>query len=255
MRILVIPDTQIKDGVPLEQLTWAGKAIVDYRPDCIVHLGDHADMPSLSTYEKAGSKYFEGKRYKADIDSAKEGMRMLLAPLRELQAKLKKSKKAPYEPRMVLTLGNHCNRITRAVNSNPVVEGIISLNDLRYEDDWEVYPFLVPVFIEGIAFSHYFPTGSMGRASASPAATLKNLHMSCVAGHQQGKQIAYSKRADGVPLFSIICGSFYQHNEDYMDLLGNCHWRGLLILNEAHNGSADELFLSMDYLRRKYGNS
>ena len=47
MRILVIPDCQVKQGVPLEHLTWAGQAIADYRPDIVVNLGDFADMPSL----------------------------------------------------------------------------------------------------------------------------------------------------------------------------------------------------------------
>ena len=60
MKILVIPDCQIKEGVPTDHLTWAGKAIVDYRPDVVVNLGDFADMPSLSTHDIKGSKYFEG---------------------------------------------------------------------------------------------------------------------------------------------------------------------------------------------------
>lgn len=255
MRILFIPDCQCKPGVPLEHLTWAGKAIVDYKPDVIVNAGDFADFPSLSSYETKGSKYFEGKRYKEDVEAAKTGMKMLLAPLREYQAKLKKGKKAPYEPRMVLTLGNHENRLTRAINSNPILDGTISLSDLEYEDDWEVSPFLVPVFIEGIAFNHYFSSGVMKRATANPAALLRNLHMSCIVGHQQGKQVAYGKRADGKALCAIICGSFYQHTEDFMDTLGNQHWHGLVLLNEVHDGAFDECFLSMDYLRRKYGNS
>jgi hypothetical protein len=79
--------------------------------------------------------------------------------------------------------------------------------------------------------------------------------MSCVAGHQQGKQVAYGKRADGQSICAIIAGSYYQHNEDYMDKLSNSHWRGLLVLNEVQDGHFDELFLSMDYLRRKYADS
>ena len=48
---------------------------------------------------------------------------------------------------MVLTLGNHENRIDRAVNNNPTLEGLISTKDFEYEKDWEVFPFLHPVFI------------------------------------------------------------------------------------------------------------
>ena len=93
MKILVIPDCQVKPGIPTEHLEWAGKAIVDYRPDVVVNIGDFADMPSLSTHDKIGSKYFEGKRYKDDIAFAKIGMKKLLKPLRDLQASQKATSK------------------------------------------------------------------------------------------------------------------------------------------------------------------
>ena len=195
MRILVIPDCQVKENVPLSHLTWAGEAIVDYRPDVVVNLGDFADMPSLSSHDVKGSKYFEGLRYKKDIEVAKEAMKMLLKPLRDLQSKQKKNKEKVYKPRMVLTLGNHENRIDRAVNNNPTLEGLISTKDLEYEKDWEVHQFLHPVFINGVGFNHYWPVGAMGRPAGSASAIINKLHQSCVAGHQQGKQIAYGKRA------------------------------------------------------------
>ncbi len=105
MRILCIPDCQVKPGVPLQHLTWAGKAIVKYKPDVIVNGGDFADMPSLSSHDKAGSKYFEGKRYKDDVAVTKQAMKILLAPLREEQARIKKNKEKQYKPRMVMLLG------------------------------------------------------------------------------------------------------------------------------------------------------
>ena len=253
LKILVIPDCQVKEGVPLEHLTWAGKAIVDYKPDVVVNLGDFADMPSLSSHDIKGSKYFEGLRYKKDIESAKEAMKILLAPLRDAQKAQKESKHKVYKPRMVLTLGNHENRIDRAVNNNPTLEGLISTKDLDYERDWEVHGFLHPVFINGVGFNHYWPVGAMGRPAGAASAIINKLHMSCVAGHQQGKQIAYGKRADGKPICAIIVGSYYLHDESYMDQLSNRHWRGLLMMNEVHDGHFDEMFLSVEYLGRKYG--
>ena len=253
MKILFIPDCQVKAGVPLDHLTWAGEAICDYRPDVIVNGGDFADMPSLSTHDVKGSKYFEGLRYNIDIDTTKLAMKMLLNPLRDLQEKQRDNKHKVYSPRMVLTLGNHENRINRAVNNNPMLDGLISTKDLCYEDDWEVHEFLHPVFINGVGFNHYWPVGAMGRPAASPAAVISKLHMSCIAGHQQGKQVAYGKRADGQSICAIIAGSFYQHDEDYMDQLSNTHWRGLVVLNEVNDGAFDEMFLSMNYLKGKYG--
>jgi len=253
MRILVIPDCQIKDGVPTEHLTWAGKAICDYRPDVVVNLGDFADMPSLSSHDVKGSKYFEGLRYKTDIAVAKEAMQKLLKPLRDLQSRQRTNKEKVYKPRLVMLMGNHENRIDRAVNNNPTLEGLITTKDLCYDKDWEVHDFLRPVFIDGVGFSHYWPVGAMGRPAGTAAAIINKLHMSCIAGHQQGKQIAYGKRADGTPITAIIVGSYYLHDESYMDQLSNRHWRGLLVMNEVKDGAFDEMLLSMDYLQRKYG--
>ena len=188
MKILVIPDCQVKPGVATDHLTWAGEAICDYRPDVVINIGDFADMPSLSTHDKAGSKYFEGKRYKDDIASAQLGMKKLLKPLRDLQATQKINKHKVYKPRMILTMGNHENRINRAVANTPMLEGVISTDDLNYQKDWEVYEFLKPVFINGVGFCHYFPVGAMGRPASSASVLVNKLHMSCIAGHQQGKQ-------------------------------------------------------------------
>ena len=252
MKILVIPDCQVKEGVPTDHLTWAGKAICEYRPDVVVNIGDFADMPSLSTHDKVGSKYFEGLRYKKDVEAAKEGMAKLLAPLKELQKTQKDSKHKVYKPRMIMLLGNHENRIDRAINNNPTLEGLISTKDLGYERDWEVHSFLRPVFINGVGFNHYWPVGAMGRPAGTAAAIISKLHMSCIAGHQQGKQVAYGKRADGQSITSIIVGSYYLHDESYMDQLSNRHWRGLLVMNEVDDGHFDEMFLSIEYLERKY---
>jgi hypothetical protein len=253
MKILVIPDCQIKDGVPTDHLGWAGHAIADYRPDVVVNMGDFADMPSLSTHDVRGSKYFEGLRYKKDVDVTKAAMKQLLAPLRELQDKQKKNKEKVYKPRMIMLLGNHENRIDRAINNNPTLDGLISTKDLDYERDWEVHPFLHPVFINGVGFNHYWPVGAMGRPAGTAAAIISKLHMSCIAGHQQGKQVAYGKRADGKPICSIIAGSYYLHDESYMDQLSNKHWRGLVVLNEVNDGHFDEMFLSIEYLGKRYG--
>ena len=254
MRILFIPDCQVKEDVPLDHLTWAGKAIVDYRPDVVVNGGDFADMPSLSSHDVKGSKYFEGLRYKNDVAIVHKAMDMLLEPLRDLQRRQRQNKEKVYKPRLVMTLGNHENRIDRAVNNNPTLEGLISTGDLNYERDWEVHPFLHPVFIGGVGFSHYWPVGAMGRPASSAAVIVNKLHMSCIAGHQQGKQVAYGKRADGTAITAIICGSYYLHDEAYLDQLSNRHWRGLAVLNEVKDGAFDEMFLSIDYLKKKYDN-
>jgi len=248
----IIPDVQIREGDDTSFLTRVGNYILAKKPDVIVQIGDFADMPSLSSYD-IGKKDFEGKRYTKDIKAAREAMDALLEPIREFNRKAKKNKEKQYKPRMVLTLGNHEERINRAVNNDPKLEGLLSVNDLPY-NDWEVIPFLQPIEINGVFYSHYFPTGVLGRPSVTASAMISKLHASCIAGHQQGKQIAYGKKPDGSTITCIIAGSCYEHDELYLDHQSNKHWRGIIMLHEVHNGSFDEMFVSLAYLKKKYAN-
>lgn len=252
-KILVIPDVQAKPGVDLSHLVWAGKWAAEKHVDTIVCLGDFADMESLSCYD-IGKKSFEGRRYTRDIEVAQDAMAMFMKPILDEKSKLIRNKEKRWNPKLILTLGNHCNRINRAIENDPKLDGLLHVNDLHYEQwGWEVHPFLQVVVVDGIAFSHYFVSGVMGRPVTSARMLLTKHHMSCIAGHQQGKDLAYSQSADGKTMTGIIAGSFYQHDESYLNAQTNIHWRGIFQLNDVSNGEFDELPLSMNYLRRKYG--
>ena len=245
IKIAVVPDAQVKPGVAIDHLAAYGRYLCEIRPDVIVNIGDFADMGSLSTYTQAGSLEAEGARYADDVRAVKAAMTAFLAPIRKVKG---------WAPKLVFTLGNHCDRITRAINSDPRrLKGVLSIADLGYEEaGWAVYPFLQPVVIEGVAFCHYFPSGVMGRPITTARAILNKMHMSAFAGHQQGRDVAYSKRADGRALTAIISGSFYQHQEEYLSPFTNQHWRGAVVLNQVKDGSFDEMMISIDYLLRKY---
>lgn len=250
MKILVLPDVQAKEGNCFKFLTSIGNYILAKKPDVIVNIGDFADMESLSTYDR-GLKSFEGRSYQKDIWAAREAMDALLTPIYEYNKKQKESKKKPYKPRMVLTLGNHENRINRAINEDRKLDGLISTDDLPY-NDWEVYPFLEVVVIEGIAFSHFFTSGLMGRPITTAQALLTKQHMSAIAGHQQGRQIAFGKRADGKGMTALIIGSCYEHSEDYLGSQGNIHWRGLYLLHGCKDGEFDECAVPLSYIKEHY---
>lgn len=246
LKIAVIPDVQAKPGVPLDHLTWCGKYLADKRPDVIVCIGDFADMESLSSYDK-GTGRCEGRRYKADIAASMRAMDLLFEPL---------AKTTGWTPRLELTLGNHEDRISRAVSDDPMWDGVLTLDDLHYEAyGWNVTPFLKPIVIGGVSFCHYFPSGVMGRPITTARSLLTKLHMSSYAGHQQGRDIAYARRSDGRDMTAIISGSFYQHDEKYLNPFTNNHWRGMYFLHEVQDGSFDEMALSMGYLKRRYGSA
>lgn len=245
LRIAVLPDVQNHPGTPTDYLQWCGQYLAIKKPDVIVQLGDFTDLPSLSSHDSKGSLQLEGRRYQQDIDSSQTAMTRLLNPI---------AKVSGYNPHKYLTLGNHEHRIIRTIEADPKLEGTISLDDLAYESfGWKVYPFLQPIVIGGVAFCHYFPSGVMGRPITSAKALLTKLHMSSFAGHQQGRDIAFSKRADGVDMTAIISGSFYQHAESYLSPFTNNHWRGFWMLHETKDGSFNEMAVSINYLYRRFG--
>ena len=251
MKHLLIPDVQAKEGVPMEHLGWLGQFIVDEQPDVIVCIGDFADMPSLSSYDK-GKKSFEGRRYKKDIAAAKLAMDTLLAPLREYNSHMKAVKQKQYKPRMVLTLGNHEERIVRAVECQAELEGMLGYHDLPYED-WEVIDYLKPIVIDQVMYVHYLANPMTGKPySGSVLNQLAKVQHSFCVGHKQTLEYQTYFSPLGRQTTGIIAGAFYQHNEEYKGHQGNAHWRGVVVLHDVHEGSFDPMFVSIDHLRRSY---
>ena len=251
MKICVVPDTQVKPDVPLDHLLYAGKYIAEKKPDAIVLIGDWWDMESLCSYDK-GKTSFEGRRYNKDIEAGNLAMDLFLQPIKAEINRLKVNKKKQWKPRLVFTMGNHEYRIERAIEYDSILEDTIGYFDLNL-NDFEVYDYLQPVVIEGVAFSHFFTTGVMGRPVTSARALLTKKMMSCVMGHVQDRDIAYGKRADNVRLTGLFAGMFTQHNEAYLGNQGNDSWKGIWMLNEVERGSFDELPVSLTYLKKKYG--
>ncbi|MCR4308349.1 MAG: hypothetical protein NUV80_07410 [Candidatus Berkelbacteria bacterium] len=252
MKHLVIPDCQVKSGVDTEYLRDIGRYIVEKKPDVIICIGDFADMPSLSSYDQ-GKKSFEGRRYKDDIMAAREGMEKLLGPVWEFNERAKRNKERQYNPRKILTLGNHENRIDRAIDSDPKLDGTIGIGDLGYSQyGFEVYPYLEPVIVDGIAYAHYFTSGAMGRAVPNARQLALKKHMSCTMGHVQNWELHREVRADGTALLALFAGSCYTHNEDYLGPQGNHYDRGIWMKHEVDGGSYHPLYVSLSYLKRKY---
>lgn len=242
LKIAVIPDVQAMPGVALDHLTACGKYLADKRPDVVVCIGDFGDFPSLSQFE-IGTVRAEGRRYKNDLGAFHKAMDLLMTPL---------LKPAGYKPHLHFTLGNHEDHINRAANEDVKFGGEIA--DLKLPDyGWNVHQFLQPISVGGVAFCHYFPSGVMGKAVTSARALLTKLHMSAVAGHQQGRDIAFARRADGGHMTTVITGSFYQHDYQYLSPFTNSHWRGMMMMHEVKDGMFDEMFVSINFLKRRFG--
>lgn len=254
MKHLVLPDVQQKPGCPTEHLTWAGKYAVDKQPEVIICIGDFFDMQSLSSFD-VGKKSFEGRKYVDDIQAGKDAMQAFLAPIKEYNKKARADKKKQYKPKLIFCLGNHEQRIERAIEADRKLEGLLSYDDFELEKDgWNVIPYLQPIVVDGIAYCHFFTSGVMGRPCASARLLLNKKHMSCVMGHVQDRDIAFQKRADGKNMTGIFAGIFYRHEEEYLNAQTNGSWAGIWMLHDVQDGSFDEMPVSLSYLRKKYGN-
>lgn len=255
-RHLFIPDTQVKPGVNTDHLEACGNYIVDKKPDTVIHIGDHWDMPSLSQYEKKGSKYFHDKSYQADVEAGKEGMERLLRPLWDYNDRMKKNSKKQYWPRMVFCWGNHENRQTRAVHDDPVLDGVMSPKDFEIEKfGWEEYPFLQIVKVDGIIYVHYVCNPNslkLNPLGGTIENKLKAVGNSFSMGHQQIRQYGTIYNALGQELHGLVCGAFYSHDEEYPGPQGNKQWRGIIMKNEVHKGEYDPCFVSLNYLLREW---
>lgn len=254
---LVIPDTQVKAGVPIDHLEACGNYIVDQLPNTIIHLGDHWDMPSLSSYEDKGSKYFHDKSYKSDVDSGLEAMELLLKPLVRYNNNRKRKKLKQYNPRMVFTTGNHEYRVDRAIWAEPILEGTISQDHFQLDRfGWETYPYEHIIEIDGISYCHLFrnPDSLKGNPLGGTMDNrLRLMGHSFTMGHQQGRKYGNRFTGMGNELHGLVCGSFYQHDEDYLGPQKNKqYWRGIVVKHECVNGTYDPMFVSMEYLLREW---
>lgn len=215
----------------------------------MVQIGDFGDFASLSTYDK-GKKAIEGKRLSDDWDSFRRALDALEAPFAKLKG---------YRPRKIYTAGNHEYRVQRYANDNPQINTLPDVFGFMRSRGWEAHPFLQEVEVDGVRYCHLFARTSSGRVTdksqkfgAPNALTQAKVNMtSCTAGHKPGFDFAVLPNATRT-LHSLIAGSFYQHDEDYMTCQGNRYWRGVIVKHEVQGGEYGLMQVSLDFLRRRY---
>lgn len=248
MNILVIPDSHARPNISMRRFIWLSKYIKDTSPTVVVCLGDLADMPSLSSYDGStltGSSRkkasFEGRTIQRDIDAANDAIHIL---------------DVYHKGRKVFLMGNHEDRISRAVSLNPELRGTIGLHDLHL-DNWEVHPFLDAATLGGIAFSHYFVTGVMGKSVGGeyPAANLiKKQYRSCVMGHSHIWDMAI--RTGSRKLFGLVAGCYLDpaQKEEYAGPAQRLWNSGITLLRDVSNGFPGGWeFISIQRLQKSYG--
>ena len=258
MRHLIIPDAHAQPDVDNRRFEWLGKFIADTQPEVIVNIGDFADMESLSSYDK-GTKAFEGRRYKRDIEATRDALHKLHAPMDEYNENAARLHRKRYKPRMVITVGNHEARIDRVTNLHPELDGTISIKDLGYEEfGWEVHPYRTVVTIDGIAYSHYFASGVMGRPVSGlhqAYSLIQKRYTAATQGHTHTLDYKCVSNGDGKRIQGLVCGCFLdpEQTEDYAgEEVNNMWWRGIIVKHITSNGYDPE-FISIERLQEMYG--
>jgi hypothetical protein len=249
---LLIPDTQIRSGVPLDHMRWIGYAIVEYMPDVIVHLGDHWDFPSLSGHDAPGSAPTRDQDVERDIAIGNEAFNILVGPMRYEMDRRKRRHRERWEPECHFLFGNHEHRLRRYVDANPKLAGILD-DHLLETPGFRRHPFLQRVWIDGIGYSHFWQNMlSSHSIGGSIENRLNKIGHSFVQGHEQGFKYATKDYPTGMARHGLVAGSSYLHFENYKGRQTNNHWRGIVILNEVEDGNYCVMALTLRYLCRKY---
>jgi len=253
--VLIIPDPHDSPGISQDRFRIAGQFMMDRMPEYVVCLGDWTEMGSLSKYD-VGRLSAEGKRYCDDVASANKALEIFNRPLADYNKTSTRWKKKKYQPKMIMCEGNHENRITVAAQSTPSLYGTISLADLQFNKyGWITHPLAKPAIVEGIAFSHYFTSGVMGRPIGGlnhARSLLTKCLTSSIVGHSHLRDMSEDVTATGKRILGLVAGCYFEHE---MEWTGENlrYWRGLVYLHDVYDGMAEPEFLSLkNYLKMKY---
>ena len=252
---LVVGDAHFHPGDPCpHRATWLGRAITDLQPSVVIDIGDWWSCDSLNSFDRPGSKSFEGRRYHQDIDAGVLAQERVREQLDDWNRGRRKASRL--EPRMIRTLGNHEYRIDRVLEESPRLLGVIGTEDLlSREFGWEEISFLEPILIDGIVYQHYFDKGGRAPGYSTKhlaANTLAQTHRTCVFGHTH--RFDYFEEPAGNGKIQVVnAGCYFSHEEPYAGN-DNKRWRrGLLVLRNVVNGRFDFEWLGMDVVEARYG--
>jgi hypothetical protein len=248
---LIIPDAHAHPDFHNKRAEWLGALINDVKPDVVVNIGDSADMPSLSSYDK-GTKGFIGRNYKKDVEAAVDFEDRLWSTVK------RQKKRLPYRVKLH---GNHEQRIAKAINSSPELEGAISFSDLHEADYYDtVVPYVgnTPGIIEldGVHYAHYFVSGVMGRpiGGEHPAYSLLTKEfVSCTCGHIHVMDFAERTTVGGKKIYGCVAGVFQDYDSEWAGEVNKLWWRGVVVKRGVENGGYDPEFISLARLKKEYG--
>lgn len=201
-----------------------------------------------------GTKAFQGRTYKADVEAHYDFQERLWAPSRQAKKRM---------PRRVTLIGNHEQRIDRAIQIQPELEGVISYKDLnldRWYTDVVHYDGATPgsIEIDGVTYAHYLVSGISGRpiyGEHHGYSLLAKNHSSCTVGHSHTLDYCIRTRADGSKIMGLSAGVFVDYRPSFAGSASNL-WNSCVIKKTfIKPGVYDIEVVSLEKLRKEYGNA
>lgn len=246
---LILPDSHAHPDFSNERYEWFAHLANDLRHQgnlTIIDIGDFFDMPSLCSYDR-GKKSFEGRRYTRDIEAGLDAQDRIRTIIQKQKKKM---------PRFVRCLGNHEDRINRAVEESAVLDGVISTKDLQSKAyGWEEYPFLEKVNVHGVNYTHYATSGIMNRPIGGEHhaySLLMKEHVSTTVGHSHLKDFAIRKAGNKF-IQGLVVGVYQDYQADYAGPANDLWHKGVAICRGVEDGMYDLEFVSTKRMKEIYG--
>lgn len=241
-----------KPGVSNERADWLGKLIYDVRPDYVVDLGDASDMYSLNSYDTRYPQAICSKSYEKDISTHLNFQERIRFPFRRAKKKM---------PDFFGIMGNHEERIVRAINLQPQLEGTrygISFNHLEtkhFYNEYVPYENGGPGIFErdGIQYSHFISSGNFGRAMSGEHHAynlIRKRLQSVTVGHSHKRNICFRDDANAI---GLVAGCFKGADEAWAGQANGDWWSGVVIKRQIENGMYEPEFVSLKTLEKVYG--
>ena len=249
---LIIPDIHSHWEHDNARADLLSKLVIDLQPDVVINMGDQWDMPSLSSYDK-GLRSFQGRTYAADIASGCEFSDRLWGPVKRRKRKL---------PLRVFLHGNHENRIEKALQLSPELEGTINFSDLSLDTNYDiVVPYTgknTPGIIEldGVTYAHYLVSGIMGRpvGGEHPAYSLiSKSFTSCTVAHSHLLDFCIRTMPDGGRVMGLVAGCMVDYKSDWAGETQKLWWPGVIVCRNVNDGQYDPEMITLERLRKIYG--
>lgn len=248
---IVVPDQHAHPKHNNDRADWLGEFIKDIRPDVVVNMGDMADMPSLCSYDR-GKKTFQGRTYRADIDAHLDFQDRLWSPSKRAKKKL---------PKRIALIGNHEERIARAIESQPELEGSISYDDLELSNWYDSivgYNGATPgtIQLDGITFAHYIISGISGRPISGEHhahSILTKTHTSSVVAHSHLFDYCTRTRGDGTKISAVVAGCYIDYQLDFAGNACGLWDSNVVVLRNVSGGQFDIERVGLGTLKKTYG--